>query len=64
MTLDAPVDGTHPHVSRRDLPRYLGEFDFRYSTRKMADGDRTALTIQQAEAKWLRYSATAPTRQS
>ena len=28
-------------MSKKHLPRYLGEFDFRWNTRKMNDGDRT-----------------------
>jgi len=36
------IDGTHHHVSVEHLNRYLGEFDFRYSTRKMTDEERTA----------------------
>ena len=36
------IDGTHHHVSVEHLNRYLGEFDFRYTTRKMSDGERTA----------------------
>lgn len=35
------IDGTHHHVSVEHLNRYLGEFDFRYSTRKMTDAERT-----------------------
>lgn len=36
------IDGTHHHVSVEHLNRYLGEFDFRYSTRRMSDLERTA----------------------
>jgi len=54
--LKRSIDGTHHHVSRRHLPKYLGEFDYRYSTRKMADGERTVETIRRAEGKRLRYS--------
>ncbi len=54
--LKRSIDGTHHHVSRHHLPKYLGEFDFRYSTRKMTDGERTLRTIKQAEGKRLRYS--------
>lgn len=36
------IDGTHHHVSVEHLNRYLGEFDFRYSTRKLTDLERTA----------------------
>ena len=54
--LKRSIDGTHHHVSRRHLPKYLGEFDYRYSTRKMSDGDRMVETIKRAEGKRLRYS--------
>jgi hypothetical protein len=35
--LKRSLDGTHHHVSREHLQRYLDEFDFRYSTRKLSD---------------------------
>jgi transposase-like protein len=38
--LKRSLDGTHHHVSRKHLHRYLGEFDFRYSTRGENDGER------------------------
>lgn len=38
--LKRSIDGTHPHVSREHLHGYLVEFDYRYSTRKMRDGNR------------------------
>lgn len=38
--LKRSIDGTHHHVSREHLHRYLGEFDFRYSTCKMSDYGR------------------------
>lgn len=53
--LKRSVDGTHHHVSDRHLPRYLGEFDFRYNTRKMKDGERTKKAIQQTTGKRLTY---------
>jgi len=56
--LKRSIDGTHHHVTRRHLQRYLSEFDYRYSTRKMSDGERTALTIRKAEGKRLRYTET------
>jgi hypothetical protein len=34
-------------------PCYLGEFDFRWNTRRMNDGDRTSLAIQSAMGKRL-----------
>lgn len=38
--LKRSLDGTHHHVSREHLPRYLAEFDFRYSTCKESDTER------------------------
>jgi hypothetical protein len=38
---------------------YLSEFDFRYSSRKISDGERTAMTIRKAEGKRLTYAATS-----
>jgi transposase-like protein len=38
--LKRSLDGTHHHVSREHLHRYLAEFDFRYSTCKMTDEER------------------------
>lgn len=49
------IDGTHHHVSEHHLGRYVGEFDYRYNTRKIADGDRTKQTIRQSAGKRLRY---------
>jgi transposase-like protein len=56
--LKRSIDGTHHHVSERHLPRYLAEFDYRYSTRKMKDGVRTEQTIRRAAGKRLRYQVT------
>ena len=53
--LKRSIDGTHHHVSEHHLNRYLAEFDFRYNTRKMQDGERTLLAIRKAEGKRLRY---------
>jgi len=58
--LKRSLNGTHHHVSRQHLHRYLKEFDYRYSTRKMSDGERTALTIRKAEGKRLVYRQTQP----
>ena len=45
--LKRSLDGTHHHVSRKHLHRNLGEFDFRYSTRKGYDGEQfTRLLVQ------------------
>ncbi len=46
--------GTFHSVSKHHLPRYLAEFEFRYNTRKLDDGQRTLVAIQKAEGKRLR----------
>jgi len=53
--LKRSIDGTHHHVSERHLGRYLGEFDFRYNTRKMKDGERTKQAIEQTAGRRLTY---------
>ena len=35
--LKRSIRGTHIHVSRQHLPKYLGEFEFRYNLRKQPD---------------------------
>jgi transposase-like protein len=49
------IYGTFHSVSRKHLHRYVAEFDFRYNSRKIDDGARTALAIRQAAGKRLRY---------
>jgi transposase-like protein len=53
--LKRSIDGTHHHVSERHLDRYLAEFDYRYTTRKMKDGERTELAIRKFAGKRLLY---------
>ncbi len=38
--LKRSLDGTFHHVSVEHLPRYLAEFDYRFTTRKMSDSQR------------------------
>ncbi len=35
--LKRSIRGTHVHVSRKHLPKYLGEFEFRYNMRKVPE---------------------------
>src|SRR5437762_12393926 len=41
------VMGTFHSVSRKHLPNYLNEFEFRWNTRKINDGQRVAQAIKQ-----------------
>ena len=49
--LKRSVDGTHHHVSREHLQRYLDEFSFRYSTCTMSDAERMAVLASQVEGR-------------
>lgn len=49
------ITGIYHNVSREHLHRYLWQFDFLWNNREMNDGERTALAIQSAEGKRLRY---------
>ena len=49
------VFGIYHHWSVKHLPRYLAEFDFRFSNRKVKDGTRAARAVQGAEGKRLMY---------
>ena len=37
------------------LARYLGEFDYRFTTRKLSDGERMADLVGRAEGRRLTY---------
>jgi transposase-like protein len=49
------IDGTHHHVSRAHLDRYLIEFTFRHSTRKINDTERMAMLARQVHGRRLTY---------
>jgi len=49
------VDGTYHNVSKEHLGRYAREFDFRYSTRRMSDGERAMNLIHRADGAFLSY---------
>ncbi len=49
------ITGTFHHVSSGHLHRYCDEFSFRYSARKMSDGERANLLVNGAEGKRLTY---------
>ncbi len=50
------VMGTYHSISKEHLHRYIGEFEYKYNTRKMSDGERLSLVIKKSEGKRLQYS--------
>jgi hypothetical protein len=53
--LKRSIDGTHHAISVEHLPRYLAEFDFRYSTRKLTDGQRMQRLMERTHGRRLTY---------
>lgn len=47
--------GTFHSVSKHHLHRYVAEFQFRYNTRKMNDGERLTAAIRRSQGKRLAY---------
>lgn len=50
------IIGTFHHASDKYLSRYLVEFDRRWNSRKMTDGERTLSVLRTAPGKRLRYA--------
>lgn len=48
--------GTFHNVSKKHLHRYIGEFEFRYNTRRLDDGARLVAAIKASEGKRLMYA--------
>jgi transposase-like protein len=53
--LKRSIDGTHHHVSRKHLDRYLAEFDFRHSTCEQTDTERVGKLVGQVGGRRLTY---------
>lgn len=51
------VIGSFHHVSRKHLPKYLSEFDFRYNHRKTTDGERTVAALLRTPGKRLQNAS-------
>ena len=56
--------GTFHSVSSKHLHRYVSEFEFRYNTRKIDDGERTMLAMQAGCGKRLTYKDQTDGRES
>lgn len=52
------VIGTYHHMSEAHLGRYCREFDMRYNTRKMTDGERADLILKGGVGRRLTYRRT------
>ncbi len=57
------VFGTHHSVSEAHLSRYLAEWDFKFNTRTLNDGERVTLIAKSIEGKRLTYRPTDANRQ-
>jgi transposase-like protein len=53
--LKRSLDGTHHRISRVHLPRYLAEFDYRYSTRQRTDTERMGDLVGRVGGRRLAY---------
>ena len=49
------LKGVYQHCAEKHLQRYINEFDFRYNTRNLEDGERAAIAHKQVEGKRLTY---------
>jgi hypothetical protein len=49
------VIGTYHHMSEAHLGRYCAEFDLRYNTRELTDGERAAAILNGGEGRRLTY---------
>jgi transposase-like protein len=47
--------GNYQHCAEKNLHRYLAEYEFRYNTRKITDGERASLAVKNAAGKRLTY---------
>jgi transposase-like protein len=52
------VMGAFHHISNQHLHRYANEFAFRWNTRKLTDGQRFLIAIQESIGKRLKYKNT------
>jgi transposase-like protein len=52
------IYGTYHHVSATHLKRYVGEFDFRYNTRRITDMERAQIAAEGIKGKRLTYRRT------
>jgi hypothetical protein len=49
------MKSVYQHCAEKHLQRYLSEFDFRYNSRTVSDGERAQKAIAGAQGKRLTY---------
>jgi hypothetical protein len=49
--LKRQITGTHHSTSKKHLPRYLEEYDYKYNTRDQSDTERTEAAIRNMEGR-------------
>lgn len=54
------INGVYHFVGKQHLHRYLSEFDFRYNSRDVKDGERTVMAIKQVAGKRLMLRDSKP----
>ena len=57
--LKRSIDGTHHRVSVEHLPRYLAEFDYRFTTRRLSDTARMHALMGRVGGRRLSYKRIA-----
>jgi hypothetical protein len=55
LTFKRGMRGVYQHCAEKNLHRYLAEFEFRYNTRNISDGERAVLAVQGGRGKRLTY---------
>jgi transposase-like protein len=50
------INGVYHHVGKHHLHRYLSEFDFRYNSRHLSDGERTLAAVRKIGGRRLTYN--------
>jgi len=58
------LNGTHHAVTRKHLHRYVSEAEFKYNTRDLNDGERTAKLIDAAVNRRLTYADQTATKKN
>jgi transposase-like protein len=56
------INGVYHHVGSQHLHRYLSEFDFRYNTRQITDGELSCRLIDKVSGKRLMYRDLVPSQ--